>query len=146
MLTSSLEECFSFDVYMLPQRHEALSAALYGEEYGFGERIMFLDLVSGQDNLWIKMQILCHYENNLPILETRIDKDQWKLFCDIVAGHGVVKIILDDGARDHLAKVTAFGAAAPSDGGVEMGFVWKEIDDAMILLEKSVRWIKKKVQ
>lgn len=133
-------------VYMLPHRHETLSATLYGEEYGFGERIMTLDLQSGQDNLWIDLPILCRYEDNLPSLSTRTDKEQWKLFCNIVASQGVMKIILYDGVRDHLAKITVFGAAPPSDGGVKMKFVWKEMDDAMILLENSVKWLKKKMQ
>lgn len=131
---------------MLPHRHETLSAALYGEEYGSSERIMALDLQSGQDNLWIDLLVLCRYEDNLSSLSTRIDKDQWKLFCNMVASQGVVKIILYDGIRDHLAKVTAFGAAPPSDGGVKMRFVWKEMDEAMILLEKSVKWLKKMMQ
>jgi hypothetical protein len=64
----------------------------------------------------------------------------------MVASQGVVKIILYDGIRDHLAKVTAFGAAPPSDWGVKMRCVWKEMDEAMVLLEKSVKWLKKKMQ
>lgn len=131
---------------MLSHRHETLSAALYGEEYGFGERIMTVDALSGQDNLRIDIPVLCRYEDNLPILSTRIEKDQWKLFCNMVASQGVVKIIMYDGTRDHLTKVTVSGAASLGDGGVEMRFVWKEMDDAMILLENSVKWLERKMQ
>lgn len=52
----------------------------------------------------------------------------------MVASQGVVKIILYDGTRDHLAKMAAIGAAPQSDGGVEMRFAWMEMDEAMILL------------
>jgi hypothetical protein len=65
------------------------------------------------------------------------------LLCNIVAIDGKVKVVFDDGKRDYLAKLTLSGAKPPKDGGLKIKLRWKEIDDAKITLEKSVRWIKR---
>jgi hypothetical protein len=130
-------------VYMLPHRYEVLNRALYGDEHGSGQRTLDLEMISGQKNLDIKLPVLCMYENNLLCLNTKIDKDDWLLLCNIVAIDGKVKVVFDDGKRDYLAKLTLSGAKPPKDGGLKIKLRWKEIDDAKITLEKSVRWIKR---
>jgi hypothetical protein len=62
-------------VNMLPCRYKAFSEVLYGDEYGFRERTLTLQMMPGQDNLNVKLPMLCRYKFNLPILSTRIDKD-----------------------------------------------------------------------
>lgn len=44
--------------YMLPHRHTTLSRALYGDEYGSGERFLKLEMISGQDSLNVKMPVV----------------------------------------------------------------------------------------
>lgn len=132
-------------VYMLPNRHGALNTSLYGNEHGFGERVLNLDMVSGQDNLDIKLPVLCRYaKDSLPILSTEINKNEWTLLCNAVATDwkGNVKVIFDDGTRDHLAKITLPGGKPPSDGGVQMRLCWKETEEANLLLGKGLGWIK----
>ncbi|EAT77452.1 hypothetical protein SNOG_15227 [Parastagonospora nodorum SN15] len=82
----------------------------------------------------------------MPILSTVIDKKDWMLLCSIVNSDRVVRVIFDDRKRDHLAKLTIPGAKPPRDGGVEMILHWEETDDALLLMEKSVRWIKRKLK
>jgi hypothetical protein len=134
-------------VYMLPSRHCALSTSLYGEEHGSGERILSLDMVSGQDNLNIKLPVLCRYtQDSFPILSTEINKNEWTLLCNIVAGaRNHVKVIFDDSSRDHLAKITIPGTEPPRDGGVKMSFCRIETDEAKLLLGKGLGWIKMKL-
>lgn len=86
---------------MLPHRHLALSKVLYGEEHGFGKRILELLMVSGQDNLDNKMLVFCRYKYILQVLIAHADKNEWVLLCDFVAAKSHVKVILDDGTRDH---------------------------------------------
>jgi hypothetical protein len=62
-------------VYMLPCRYEAFSEVLYGDEYGFGEHTLTLEVVSGQYYLDVTLRVLCRYNSNLPTSSTRIDKD-----------------------------------------------------------------------
>lgn len=62
-------------VYMLPHRYSVLSRALYGKEYGFGERVLQFDMVSGQDNLDIKIPVLCQYMSNQLVLIAQGNKD-----------------------------------------------------------------------
>jgi hypothetical protein len=59
-------------VYMLPSRHCALSTSLYGEEHGSGERILSLDMVSGQDNLNIQ------FASPLPIHPRQLPNTQYR--------------------------------------------------------------------
>jgi hypothetical protein len=131
------------NVYILQHRYEALNTALYGEGYGFGERILDLEMESGQRNLDIKLPVLCRYENNVPVLQTNINRTHWRTLYDMVATDVTVKVILNDGRRDHLAKLKIPGSRPPRDGGVEMRLCWKETDDSV--MEKGVRWIKRRL-
>ncbi|QRC97890.1 hypothetical protein JI435_152270, partial [Parastagonospora nodorum SN15] len=133
-------------VYMLPHRYNTFERTLYGDEHGFGERTLSLEMVSGQNDLDIKLPLRCRYKDNMPILSTVIDKKDWMLLCSIVNSDRVVRVIFDDRKRDHLAKLTIPGAKPPRDGGVEMILHWEETDDALLLMEKSVRWIKRKLK
>jgi hypothetical protein len=107
-------------VSMLPHRYKTLCKALYGEEHGFGERILRLELMSGQENLDIRIPVLCRYKDNTPSFATTIHKDYWPLLCNIVVVDGQVKVIFDDGERNYLAKLMVLDAKPPSDGGVVM--------------------------
>lgn len=145
-LVSAVRMTQELSVYMLPHRYNTFERTLYGDEHGFGERTLSLEMVSGQNDLDIKLPLRCRYKDNMPILSTAIDKKDWMLLCSIVASDRVVRVIFDDRKRDHLAKLTIPGAKPPSDGGVEMTFHWEETDDALLLMEKSVRWIKRKLK
>lgn len=79
------------------------------------------------------------------MLQARTKRDAWTHLCDIVAASSHVKVIFDDGEKDHLAKLVAVDGKVPRDGGVEVRFMWKETDDAIILLDKGLRWIKEKI-
>jgi hypothetical protein len=101
-------------VYILSHRHEALYKALYGEEHGFGERVTHLGMVSGQEDIDSRMPVLCRYKDSTPSFVTTIYKDYWLLLCNIVAVDGHVKVILDHGECNYLAKLMVLDAKPPA--------------------------------
>ncbi|KAH7061665.1 hypothetical protein BKA63DRAFT_588273 [Paraphoma chrysanthemicola] len=131
---------------MLPCRHDAFQAALFGANHGFGERVILLEIASTERNLKIKLPIHSRYEMKVPVLMCpEADKNDWLLLCNIVATDQVLQVMYDDGKRDHLAKLAVDGAGQTSDGGIPMKFYWKEHDEAMIALGRGLHWIRRKL-
>ena len=131
-------------VYMLPHRHALLSLALYGPSHGSGLRTLDLSMLSGERHIELKVPVLCRYENNVPVLETKnVEKSEWELLCSIVQSEGRVKVIFDDGNKDHLGKLGVPGGEKPRDGGVEMVLRWKEGEG---VLGRGVRWLRGKLK
>jgi hypothetical protein len=109
-------------IFMLPHRFEAFSKTLDGDEHGFGERILRLEMVSGQRNLDIKLPVVCRYEDNMLTFFAMIHKNYWLLLGNSVVVDGHVKVIFDDGEHDYLAKLAIPGAKPPREGSVDMIF------------------------
>ena len=132
---------------MLPHRHAALSLALYGPEHGSGERTLDLEMLSGERHIELKLPLLCRYENNVPVLETKdVEKAEWELLCSIVESEGRVRVILDDGNKEYLGKLGVLGGEKPRDGGVEVVVRWREGEDVRRVLGRGVEWLRGKLK
>lgn len=125
--------------YMLAHRHSALNKTLYGEEHGFGERTLELEMLSTQRHIEIRMPVLCRYANNSPIPESRlVEQSDWSALCSIVANEGGVRVTFSDGTSDFRAKLVMPDAELPRDGDVKVLFCWKESDDTIVTLRRGL--------
>ncbi|KAH9878911.1 hypothetical protein J1614_002346 [Plenodomus biglobosus] len=145
-MTNQSPKTLDLIVYMRTEQHEELNKALYGPKYGFGERLLNLNMTSGHEHLTLKMPVTCRYHDNLPTLTSnRVTKDDWREFCCLVESERVVRVIFSDGKSRFRGKVVLLGAKPPRSGGVEVSFRWEEYDDAVIALQHGVSWLKDKL-
>ncbi|KAJ4352947.1 hypothetical protein N0V95_003800 [Ascochyta clinopodiicola] len=128
--------------HMRLSHYKALWRTLYGCAHGFGERKLKLNLTSGQSGFVIEMPIVCHYEDNIPILSTHgVSKSEWSKLCNFVLDESVLKVIFFDRAHDFLARVTSVDAKAPKLDLYQVKFRWQEDDEVALVWRKGIQWI-----
>lgn len=128
--------------HMRLSHYKGLWQALYGSTHGFGERKLKLNLSSAQRGIVVEMPIVCHYEDNVLILSTRgVSKSEWSALCKLVSDESVLKVILFDQERDHLARITSAGAKSPKIDLYQVKFRWQEDDEVALALRKGIKWI-----
>ncbi|KAF9699643.1 hypothetical protein EKO04_002684 [Ascochyta lentis] len=128
--------------HMRLSHYKALWQTLYGCAHGFGERKLKLNLTSGQSGFVIEMPIVCHYEDNIPILSTQgVSKSEWSKLCKFVSDESVLKVIFFDHAQDFLARVTSVGAKPPKVDLYQVRFRWQEDDEIALVWKKGMQWI-----
>ncbi|KAF3040052.1 hypothetical protein E8E12_001948 [Didymella heteroderae] len=128
--------------HMRLSHYKGLWQALYGSTHGFGERKLKLNLTSAQRGVTVEMPIVCHYEDNVPILATRgVTKSEWAALCKLISDENVLKVILFDQERDILARITSTGAKPPKVDLYQIKFRWQEDDEVAIALKKGMKWI-----
>lgn len=128
--------------HMRLSHYKALWRTLYGCDYGSGERKLKLNLTSGQTGFVIEMPVICHYENNVPILTTQgVSKSDWATLCKFVSDDSVLKVIFFDRSHDFLARVTSTGVKAPKSDMYHIKFRWQETDEVALAWKKGMQWI-----
>ncbi|KAF2622094.1 hypothetical protein BU25DRAFT_452339 [Macroventuria anomochaeta] len=128
--------------YMRLSQYKALWRTLYSSAYGFGERKLKLYMTSGQSGFVIEMPIVCHYEENVPILSTRsVSKSEWSTLCKLISDESVLRVIFFDQAHDFLARITSVGAKPPKVDLYQVKFRWQDDDEVALALRKGIKWI-----
>lgn len=128
--------------HMQLSHYKALWRNLYGCAHGFGERKLKLNMTSGQHGFIIKMPIVCHYEDNVPILSTQgVSKSEWSTLCKFVSDESVLKVIFFDHKHDFLARVTPKDAKSPKLDLYQIKFRWQENNEVTLALKKGFQWI-----
>lgn len=128
--------------HMRLSHYKGLWQALYGSTLGSGERKLKLNLTSAHRGVVVEMPIVCHYEDNLPILSTRgVSKSEWSALCKMISDEGVLKVILFDQEHDFLARITSTGAKPPKVDLYQIKFRWQEDDEVALALKKGIKWI-----
>ncbi|KAH6638419.1 hypothetical protein C7974DRAFT_160340 [Boeremia exigua] len=128
--------------HMRLSHYKGLWKALYGSPHGSGERKVKLHLTSAQRCCVVEMPIVCHYEDNLPVLTTRgVSKSEWLAFCKLVSDESVLKVIFFDEDKDFLARIGAVGVKPPKTDLYQVKFHWQEDDEVTLVLKKGMKWI-----
>lgn len=128
--------------HMRLSHYKSLWQALYGSTHGLGERRLKLNLTSAQRGFVVEMPIVCHYEDNVPVLSTRgVSKSEWSTFCKLITDESVLKVIFSDHANDFIGRITSVGAKPPKVDLYQVKFHWQEDDEVTLALKKGIKWI-----
>lgn len=128
--------------HMRLSHYKGLWKALYGSPHGAGERKVKLHLTSAQRGCVVEMPIICHYEDNLPVLSTRgVSKSEWSAFCKLISDESVLKVIFFDEEKDFLARITDKSAKSPKVDLYQIKFNWQEDDEVALAFKKGMKWI-----
>jgi hypothetical protein len=125
---------------------DALNEALYGSAYGFGERVLPLELRSRTPRFFIKLPVTCRYKDDkLTLLFEKVTKPTWNALCEHVGEERTIRVILDDGTQSYDARLSLPGSEPLEDKRTEVDLRWQEYEEAVYVLKKILAWIKEKL-
>jgi hypothetical protein len=126
---------------------DALNEALYGSQYGFGERTLPLEMKSRTSKYFIKLPVTCRYKDNKPtFLFEKVTKPEWDSLCELVTGERVIKVMLNDGIRSYAGRLLLPGDASPAETRPEVSLRWQEYEEVTYVFKKGFEWLKKKLR
>ena len=125
---------------------EALSVALYGLEYGFGERTLALRMTSRSSRYHITLPITCRYRDNQPSFSTnRVIPLTREVLCKLAGEEPFLRVKLSHGASYYSVRVSVSGKVLLEVDRTEISLMWQEYDEAEAVLKKGLDRVKEKL-